>query len=126
MIDEIEDSEGKIGTKERILKAALEEFSARGYNGVSVDAIARSAAANKAMIYYHFPGKEALFDAVFERELDSAKTGLSAVLGAARHLSAEEAEEAAKMSLELIHGKRGFVSILFSGLLKSAIKSTPL
>jgi AcrR family transcriptional regulator len=116
MVDNDWTSKGKIGTKDRILEAALAEFSTRGYDGASVDAIAQRASANKAMIYYHFPGKEALFEAVFERELDTVKNGLAAILGDARPLSAEEAETATERSLELIRGKIGFVSILFSGL----------
>ena len=36
-------------------------FAARGFDGVSVDDIARDAGVNKAMIYYHFADKLALY-----------------------------------------------------------------
>ena len=39
-------------------------FSARGFDGVSMDDIARDAGVNKAMIYYHFADKLALYRAV--------------------------------------------------------------
>src|SRR3954447_9105137 len=51
-------------SRERILAAALEEFSDRGYAGARVDAIARRAGLNKQLISHHFGGKQALYDAV--------------------------------------------------------------
>jgi TetR/AcrR family transcriptional regulator len=49
------------GTRERLLVAAATEFAARGFAGASVDRIARLARVNKAMIYYHFTSKAALY-----------------------------------------------------------------
>jgi len=51
-------------TKRRILAAALHEFSAKGISGARVDAIARRAKVNKAMLYYYFESKEGLFQEV--------------------------------------------------------------
>ncbi len=48
-------------TKGAIFLAAAQAFSARGYDGVIVDDIARHARVNKAMIYYHFRDKLALY-----------------------------------------------------------------
>ena len=48
----------------KILNAALRVFSAQGYNGARVDAIARKAGVNKAMIYYRIGNKLALYQAV--------------------------------------------------------------
>lgn len=48
-------------TRSRIVAAAAEEFGARGFAATSVDVIARRARVNKAMIYYHFPSKQALY-----------------------------------------------------------------
>src|SRR5439155_17579856 len=52
------------GTRARILAAAAEEFGARGFAATTVDRIARRARVNKAMIYYHFPNKRALYTAI--------------------------------------------------------------
>ena len=49
------------GTRARILAAAAEEFGARGFAATTVDRIARRARVNKAMIYYHFSNKRALY-----------------------------------------------------------------
>src|SRR6185369_12433767 len=48
-------------SRARLLTAAAAEFAARGFAGASVDRIARAARVNKAMIYYHFSSKAALY-----------------------------------------------------------------
>ncbi|HVB37738.1 MAG TPA: TetR/AcrR family transcriptional regulator [Vicinamibacterales bacterium] len=48
-------------TRTRILDAARLEFADRGFAGAGVDTIARRARVNKAMIYYHFADKQALY-----------------------------------------------------------------
>ncbi len=53
-------------TKDRLLKAAFEEFSKRGFAGARVDEIASRAGANKALIYQYYGDKEALFRHVLE------------------------------------------------------------
>ena len=49
------------GSRDRLLHAAAEEFATRGFAGANVDRIARAARVNKAMIYYHFRSKAALY-----------------------------------------------------------------
>jgi AcrR family transcriptional regulator len=56
--------------KARILDAAERVFLKRGYQSASLDEIAQVAPASKPTIYAHFPGKEALFEAVVARVLD--------------------------------------------------------
>ena len=53
--------------KARILDAAQRIFLQRGYQSASLDEIAETAPASKPTIYAHFPGKEALFEAVVAR-----------------------------------------------------------
>jgi AcrR family transcriptional regulator len=49
------------GTAASIFLAAAEEFAARGFDAAGVDRIAKRASVNKAMIYYHFENKRALY-----------------------------------------------------------------
>ena len=51
----------------RILDAALKVFSHKGYRDSSVDDIAGESATSKGGIYFHFPGKQAIFFALLER-----------------------------------------------------------
>lgn len=53
--------------RDRILDAALAEFSAHGFAGARVDAIAERAEINKRMLYAYVGNKEALWLAVLER-----------------------------------------------------------
>ena len=56
-------------TKERILEAALAEFSAHGIAGARVDRIAQAAGCNKNLIYIYFEDKETLFATVLRKHL---------------------------------------------------------
>src|ERR1039458_8186520 len=49
-----------------ILQAALVEFAQEGIAGARMDAIAAAARVNKALLYYYFRDKEALYDAVLD------------------------------------------------------------
>src|SRR5271165_39408 len=49
-----------------ILKAAVAEFADLGIAGARTDAIARAAHVNKALLYYYFKDKDALYQAVLD------------------------------------------------------------
>ena len=51
-------------TKQRILDKALELFSAQGYDAVSMGQIAGAVGIKAPSLYNHFPGKQAIFDAL--------------------------------------------------------------
>src|ERR1700710_3088923 len=48
-------------TKARILDAAVQEFSAKGFAGARVSGIAARAGVNQQLIAYYFDGKEGLY-----------------------------------------------------------------
>jgi len=60
-------------TRAMILEAALQEFSAHGFDGTSTRAIAAKAGVHHALIKYHFQSKDLLWRAavtfLFERQL---------------------------------------------------------
>jgi AcrR family transcriptional regulator len=55
---------GRASSRDRLLAAASAEFAARGFDGAKVDRIASRARVNKAMLYYHFTNKAALYRAI--------------------------------------------------------------
>ena len=67
-------------TRDRLLAAAAAEFAARGFDGAKVDRIAARARVNKAMLYYHFAGKAALYRDI----LRSTFAGVAAAVAAVR------------------------------------------
>ncbi len=60
------------GSKEKIIKAALDEFVEFGVSGARVDRIAKRAQINKAMIYYYYHSKAELYRAVMENAFRQA------------------------------------------------------
>src|SRR5688572_22899808 len=50
-----------VPTRDAVFNAGATLFSAKGFDGVSVDDIAALAGVNKAMIYYHFADKVSLY-----------------------------------------------------------------
>jgi AcrR family transcriptional regulator len=87
------------GTRDRILAAAIEEFGARGFDAATVDRISRRARVNKAMIYYHFSNKRALYTAIV-REL---YTGLNQKLRAATGQSTSPAQQLDNLIDTFVH-----------------------
>ena len=53
-------------TRQKILDKALELFAAKGYDSVSVGEIAQAVGIKAPSLYNHFPGKQAIFDAIIE------------------------------------------------------------
>lgn len=51
-------------TRQRILAAATDEFAANGFSGARTARIAHRARINRAMLYYYFGSKHALFEQV--------------------------------------------------------------
>ncbi|MCS4275394.1 AcrR family transcriptional regulator [Mycetocola sp. BIGb0189] len=58
-------------TQKLLLDAATACFSESGLAGTRIDAIARAAGVNKERIYSYFGNKEALFETVLSRELET-------------------------------------------------------
>ncbi|MFJ7203969.1 TetR family transcriptional regulator [Streptomyces sp. NPDC098789] len=72
-------------TKQLLLDAAVEEFAEHGPEGARIARVATRAGVNKERIYQYFGGKEKLFVAVLEAELQK--------LAAAVPLAPEQAED---------------------------------
>jgi len=57
-------------SKDRIIKAAVQLFSEKGFDGTRVSDIADLADVNKALIYYYFDGKEDILDILLHQLLN--------------------------------------------------------
>jgi AcrR family transcriptional regulator len=68
-------------TRERILAAAREEFSARGYDRTSVRSIGKAAGVDAALVHHYFGTKEQVFAAAIEVSFAPAQDMPSAVAG---------------------------------------------
>ena len=54
------------GTKEQIMDAAIDLFSQKGYDAVSIRDIARAVGIRESSIYNHFKGKEDIMDSIMD------------------------------------------------------------
>jgi len=63
-----------------ILEAAVREFSDEGIAGARTDAIARTAGVNKALLYYYFKDKEALYQAVLDEVFSGVRSAVEGAL----------------------------------------------
>ncbi len=59
-------------TKRALVDVAEELFTEQGYAATSLDTIVAGARVTKGALYHHFTGKQALFEAVFERVEEEA------------------------------------------------------
>lgn len=69
-------------TQAAVFQAAAQEFAERGFDAARVDRIASRARVNKAMLYYHFGSKQALYDAVLREMLSAVVTRARAIADA--------------------------------------------
>jgi TetR/AcrR family transcriptional regulator len=71
-------------SRDRVFAAAAAEFASRGFAGANMDRIARAARLNKAMIYYHFAGKTALYRAILSDMFGAVRAAVLAVAASDR------------------------------------------
>ena len=87
-------------TKEKILAAALELFSRKGFSGVSVRDIAATVGVRESAMYKHFAGKQAVFDELVDRYMAKSDAFMSGI-GALPSENPDELKKAAKMYSQL-------------------------
>lgn len=63
---------GGTDARDRILTAAREEFSARGYDKTSIRSIARAAGVDPALVHHYFGAKKQVFAAAIEVSFEPA------------------------------------------------------
>ena len=66
-----------------VLDAAFELFLEHGYDGTSMEAIARATGVTKPVVYACYPSKEQLFNALLRREEERVLSEIAAALPAA-------------------------------------------
>lgn len=72
--------ESQLQTRERLLDAAIEVFSRRGYYAASVDEVAAEAGYSKGAVYSNFSNKEELFLALIDRRFASDIQGYPGII----------------------------------------------
>ncbi|MBW2315261.1 MAG: TetR/AcrR family transcriptional regulator [Deltaproteobacteria bacterium] len=68
---------GDVPSQEKILEVAESLFARRGYQGVGLREVARTAGLSKSALFHHFPSKLELYRAVLDRILTGIDENLS-------------------------------------------------
>ena len=86
-----------MSTKEKILYAALTLFAENGYNGTSVEQIAKAVGIKAPSLYKHFKGKEDILNVL----IDSAEARYEEMFGSERNIGKipESREEFIEMTM---------------------------
>ncbi|HEX4813650.1 MAG TPA: TetR/AcrR family transcriptional regulator [Nonomuraea sp.] len=96
---------------ESVLSIAVGVFNERGYDGTSMEDLARALGVTKSAIYHHVPGKEQLL----ARALDRALDGLSELVAEERASAGpaiERLERAVRRTVRLLIDRLPYVTLL--------------
>ena len=96
---------------ESLLAVAVEVFNERGYDGTSMEDLARRLGISKSAIYYHVEGKDELLRLALHRALDA----LFAVLDDTRRLEAPaiaKLEHLVRGSVDVLQNRLPYVTLL--------------
>lgn len=91
-----------MSTKDKILDAALTLFAENGYNGTSVEQIAKAVGIKAPSLYKHYKGKEDILNAL----IDSAEVRYEEMFGSERNIG--KIPESREEFLEMTMGRISF------------------
>lgn len=66
--------------RDQLITVGRAAFAERGFDGTTVEDIAQRAGVSKPVVYEHFGGKEGLYRAVVEREMEKLQTAIVGVI----------------------------------------------
>ena len=95
----------------RILAAADELFSERGFDAVSVNDVAVLASVNKALVFYYFGSKEGLFAQVIEPYYEAHREALESAFAGSGDVS-ERLHRTLDAYLDFIDGHRRYARLV--------------
>lgn len=112
-------------TKINIFEAAVKVFSHSGYNGATVDEIAKVAGVAKGTLYYHFKSKEEIFNFTIGRGLEILVKELETVRNADTD-PINKLKLICKVQLSLLNDNKDFFKVILSQLWGQELRQTEL
>jgi AcrR family transcriptional regulator len=103
--------ESQANTRRRLIEAAKAAFRRHGFHRASADSIAAEAGFTRGALYANFDGKDGLFLAVLDEEIDARYAALS---------SSADAKELASRYCELLDGDRDWTLALLEFTIHAA------
>lgn len=109
-----------INTIKKILQAAEELFSEKGFNGTSVNMIAQKAEVNKALIYYYFKDKNDIMISLLKNILKESDEYIGRVSDRdSTHMSRQEK---IKKEIAFLSERKNIISVMLMESLKGENK----
>jgi TetR/AcrR family transcriptional regulator len=104
-------------SRARILEAAILEFSENGLAGARTEQIAEAAGVNKALLYYYFQSKEALYTAALESVAERVVASSMAAMAGERS-AGERLVNFVLNHFDRIHSQRTFQSLMQQDMMR--------
>jgi AcrR family transcriptional regulator len=105
-------------SRQRIVKAALKLFAARGYAGTSIRMIASSAGISVGLFYNYFPTKADLLGALFEESMRDVQASFASADSAAPR---ERIERLVRSAFEILDANRDFWRLSYGVRMQPAV-----
>jgi len=105
-------------SRQRIVKAALKLFAARGYAGTSIRMIASSAGISVGLFYNYFPTKADLLGALFEESMRDVQASFASAESAPPR---ERIERLVRSAFEVLDANRDFWRLSYGVRMQPAV-----
>ncbi len=107
-------------TRQKILQEAEDLFSEKGFNGTSIDMIAKAAGINKGLIYYHFKNKHDIMLSIFQTVISELEDMVMrpSVSSDSAELT-ESLQEKIRTEIEYLRNRKKIITLLLMEGIKS-------
>jgi AcrR family transcriptional regulator len=99
-------------TPDSLLEVAVAVFNDRGYDGTSMEDLARAAGITKSSIYHHVKGKEELLERGVNRALDALNTSLDEMEALPDAGELDRVEQAVFRAVQILVEELPYVTLL--------------
>lgn len=107
-------------TKEKILTVAEQLFSEKGFDGTSIDKIAKAAGVNKGLIYYHFKDKQDIITTIFTSIIKEIDQLVSLTIDGENQIPDDAIlQQKIKAEIKYCQSKKRIISVMLMESLKS-------
>jgi AcrR family transcriptional regulator len=107
-------------TRQRILQESETLFAEKGFNGTSIDLIAKAAGVNKGLIYYHFKNKQDIMMSIFQNIITELEESVrQTVPGSVSMDNLDSLQQKIRMEIQYLENRKKILSILLMEALKA-------
>jgi AcrR family transcriptional regulator len=113
-------------TQFKIIEAATEVFSEKGFDGARVDEIAARAKVNKAMLYYYFESKEKLLEEIVKNYVRESIELKKKILKDIDISNEEQLDMIISKMFNFLENKKSILKIIIIESLKAEDRDVPI